>query len=438
MTKQTSDYHGSKMMKTNQTTSLVVAAVLLQALSLPMMAEEIHGEQTFTNLSLGDDTVTNPGWTNPPFANTSVGANALNPLTAFNNSAFGAYALGNNTSGIENTAHGAHALRENTTGSYNTAVGTSSLGDNVSGQFNTAIGDGSLTKNTSGGSNVAIGGSALQQNTSGYDNVAIGHLALMSNVSGIKNVAVGRGALIGLTIGYGNTVIGHYAGNNQLGNFNVFIGHQAGFLLAEKDANNQLIIANGMNPENELITGDFAQKTIDLNGSVTVKNHLDVKGELRAFQSLRVNKNIYTNGHLKVKKTATAQSFNTTSDARLKDDIQPLNDALSSVLQLQGKTYRWKEDHHKQDIGLIAQEVEQVFPELVEEDANGFKAIAYSRLTAVLIEAIKEQQGQMTTQQDQITALEKENTQLKAIMAEQMDALLARVAMLEGAPLVAN
>ena len=83
--------------------------------------------------------------------------------------------------------------------------------------------------------------------------------------------------------------------------------------------------------------------------------------------------------------------------------------------------------------------------ELVGEDANGFKAIAYSRLTAVLIEAIKEQQGQMTTQQqqmttqqDQIASLEKENTQLKTIMAEQMQALLARVAMLEGAPLVAN
>ena len=58
-----------------------------------------------------------------------------------------------------------------------------------------------------------------------------------------------------------------------------------------------------------------------------------------------------------------------------------------------------------------------------------------SLLTAVLIEAIKEQQGQFTAE---ITALQKENTQLKAIMAEQMDALLARVAMLEGESLAAN
>ena len=167
------------------------------------------------------------------------------------------------------------------------------------------------------------------------------------------------------------------------------------------DASDRLVIANGKHVKDQLIIGNFLSKRIFLLGKV------------------------------KVTGPVIAQSFNTTSDARLKDDIQPINDALSSVLQLQGKTYRWKEDHHKQDIGLIAQEVEQVFPELVDQDANGFKAIAYSRLTAVLIEAIKEQQGQITT-------LEKENTQLKAIMAEQMQALLARVAMLEGTPLVAN
>ena len=110
-------------------------------------------------------------------------------------------------------------------------------------------------------------------------------------------------------------------------------------------------------------------------------------------------------------------------------------------MQLQGKTYRWKEDTtfaNKADIGLIAQDVEQVFPELVAEDEQGYKAIAYSKLTTVLIEAMKEQQGQMTAQQDQIAALEQENAQLKAIVEGQMDALLARVAMLEGVSLVTN
>ena len=77
-------------------------------------------------------------------------------------------------------------------------------------------------------------------------------------------------------------------------------------------------------------------------------------------------------------------------------------------------------------------------PEIVSETEDGYKAIAYQSLTAVLIEAMKEQQQQITAQQDQITALEKENQYLKSIMAEQMDALLARVTMLEGVQVAAK
>ena len=152
-------------------------------------------------------------------------------------------------------------------------------------------------------------------------------------------------------------------------------------------------------------------------------------------------------GNLKVQGKAFAASFEK-SDSRLKKDIKPLTHALDSILQLQAKTYRWKEDTtfaNKADIGLVAQDVEKVFPELVAEDGQGYKGIAYSKLTAVLIEAMKEQQGQIASLEKknlqftgQIAALEKENTQLKTIMAEQMQALLARVAMLEGESLAAN
>ena len=161
--------------------------------------------------------------------------------------------------------------------------------------------------------------------------------------------------------------------------------------------------------------GDFSKRTLLINGRTSI------------------NGDVIVRANLKVKGKAFAASFEK-SDARLKKDIKPLTHALDSILQLQGKTYRWKEDTtfaNKQDIGLVAQDVEKVFPELVAEDERGYKAIAYSKLTTVLIEAIKEQQGQ-------ITALEKENTRLKAIMAEQMDALLARVTMLEGVSLVTN
>jgi len=136
---------------------------------------------------------------------------------------------------------------------------------------------------------------------------------------------------------------------------------------------------------------------------------------------------------------------NTPSDARLKKDIQPLTHALDAVLQLEAKTYRWKEDTafaDQADIGLVAQEVEKVFPELVAENDQGYKGIAYSKLTAVLIEAMKEQQQQftaeITAQQDQITALEQENVRLKAALDGQMQELLARVTILEGTSLAAN
>ena len=62
------------------------------------------------------------------------------------------------------------------------------------------------------------------------------------------------------------------------------------------------------------------------------------------------------------------------------------------ILQLEGKTYKWSDASRSQQthIGLIAQEVEKVIPEVVTEDENGFKAIAYAKLTAIPIEAIKD------------------------------------------------
>ena len=162
-------------------------------------------------------------------------------------------------------------------------------------------------------------------------------------------------------------------------------------------------------PFAEILGLGHVDKVVDINGQ------LNVQGEL-------------TTVSMNIDGLLNAQAVAMTSDGRLKKDIKPLTHALDSILQLQGKTYRWKEDTtfgNKEDIGLIAQDVERIFPELVAEDGQGYKGIAYSKLTAVLIEAMKEQQNQ-------ITALEKENAHLKSVMAEQMDALLARVTMLEG------
>ena len=81
------------------------------------------------------------------------------------------------------------------------------------------------------------------------------------------------------------------------------------------------------------------------------------------------------------------------SDERLKDNIKPIKNALDKVSKLGGYEFDWnaKQDVYEgHDIGVIAQEVEAVFPELVTDRDNGFKAVKYEKLVPALIEAIKE------------------------------------------------
>ncbi len=423
------------------TVSLIAIGAML---TVPLPA----GAESITNMSLGPNTLSNitTGQNNTAFGygalfknteghhNTASGFKALERNTeGHDNTASGSHALFSNTTGNQNTASGAYALFINSTGSYNTASGYQALSSNTEGNYNTANGYHALYKNTTGRFNTAVGSQALEKNTEGRSNTAVGFYALMHKERGNGNTAVGEKALLENTTGSGNTAIGFQAGVFNSGNNNVFIGYGAGSNTHFKNVSNRLVVANGSNPSDALIVGDFD------------KHRLEVKGTLRARGSLMALRNLVVNGNAMVRGSIQAKMVKTTSDARLKKDIKPLTHALDSILQLEGKTYRWKEDTtfaNKQDIGLVAQDVEKVFPELVAEDERGYKAIAYSKLTAVLIEAIKEQQGQMTEREArftaQITTLEKENTLLKTIMAEQMDALLARVAMLEGESLAAN
>ncbi len=78
------------------------------------------------------------------------------------------------------------------------------------------------------------------------------------------------------------------------------------------------------------------------------------------------------------------------SDARLKTDVQPVSGALDKISRLRGVSYRWKQRHdEKKHIGLIAQEVETVLPELVHTDSKGMKSVAYNEMVSVLIESTK-------------------------------------------------
>jgi hypothetical protein len=103
--------------------------------------------------------------------------------------------------------------------------------------------------------------------------------------------------------------------------------------------------------------------------------------------------------------TTIAGDLNVNSDARLKANIVSLGATLTKLLQIDFKTYTMKKDkNEKQKIGLLAQDIEKLFPELVSE-SNGIKSVNYQGLVPVLINALKEQDRKMKSQQSQIDEL---------------------------------
>ena len=89
------------------------------------------------------------------------------------------------------------------------------------------------------------------------------------------------------------------------------------------------------------------------------------------------------------------------SDIRFKENIVPIENALDKIRKISGNTYDWKEEnkiehgYEGNDVGVIAQEIEAVLPQLVQTRENGYKAVKYDKLVALLIEGIKEQQLQI-------------------------------------------
>ena len=95
-------------------------------------------------------------------------------------------------------------------------------------------------------------------------------------------------------------------------------------------------------------------------------------------------------------------AYGSPSDITLKENIKPIETALDKILKLQGVTFEWKKGtdtrdmtHIKEDIGFIAQQVQEIVPELVRKNDNGLLSLRDKGITALLVEAIKEQQAQI-------------------------------------------
>ena len=245
---------------------------------------------------------------------------------------------------------GVQAPTDSASGDYSTAIGKNT---EASGDYSTAIG-----KNTeaSGDYSTATG---VSTTASGYTSTAMGR---DTEASGYTSTAMG---LDTEASGYFSTAMGYYT--EASGNYSTAMGRYT------------------------TASGDYS--TAMGYGTTASGN-----GEL------------YNSGNVK------GLSFISTSDRRVKQNITTFSGAISKVMLLNPKTYfynteafpRFEAEKDKPQIGFIAQEVEAIFPEMVITDGDevGLKGVRYGQLTAVLVQAIKEQQ-------EMIDVLQQENKDFK-------------------------
>lgn len=126
---------------------------------------------------------------------------------------------------------------------------------------------------------------------------------------------------------------------------------------------------------------------------------------------------------LEINGRVKTSGINEISDARFKHEVQPIENAIGKVAQLKGVEFHWKRSEFPErnfesgrQMGLIAQEVEKVVPQVVATDASGYKAVEYSKLVALLIEAIKELK-------QEVEMLKKENASIQSEQKHEINIL---------------
>lgn len=228
------------------------------------------------------------------------------------------------------------------------------------------------------------------------------------------NTFIGKEAGYSVNTGWQNTIIGYQAGKNlQSGTGNVFIGYWAGF---NETGSRKLYIDNSATTTpiiyGELTTSPtprFLRFNASVGVNITPANYglygMWVDGGTSSLYSLYVYKGAYTPG-----------SWYSGSDSRWKTDVSTIENVTERIKKVRAVTFRFNVDEYKnlgfpnsKQIGVIAQEIETVFPELVATNEDGFKAVAYDKLSAVLLQAIKEQQAEI----DELKQLKDENQELR-------------------------
>ena len=277
-----------------------------------------------------------------------------------------------------NIALGVHALESYTTGGANTAVGYQALQRNTTGYANMASGTGALVSNTTGNLNTASGDGALQDNTSGVDNTATGVTALSSNTTGNNNTANGIEALA----------------ENTTGNDNIGIGFQAAFLVSGANSNNIHIGSLGSSGDNG---------TIRIGGYPVAQTSFFVAGVRGVTTG--------NNDAIPVMIDSAGQLGTVSSSRRFKEDIEDMGAASHDLMRLRPVTYRYKQpfaDGSKPiQYGLIAEEVAEVYPDLVAHSADGqIETVKYQVLDSMLLNEVQRLAQQLDEQRNQNESLQ--------------------------------
>jgi hypothetical protein len=349
-------------------------------------------------------------------------------------------------------------------GDYAFAIG---LGAKSSGNSSTAIG---IQSNASGDAAMALG---VASRAEGEKSMAIvaglatGRYSfasgLMSKAAGDYSVAIGRGitkfgGVYNLASGYGSIALGYSRvyGMNSIGigiadvgtstldcNYGVAIGNSVHVNGVYAVAIGRTITANSYASfvigNNNIISGNTTSwvstdpifvigngTTTPSNAMTVLKNGYTGIGVATPTQVLDVNGNARfrgvasgatsTNLYLTADGTLTAS----TSDISFKEEISTLTNSLNSVMNLRGVSFLWKsEPEMGRRIGFIAQEVEQVIPELVFTNPfDGYKGVNYAEMTALLVEGMKEQQKQINTLQEENQILKEQTKEISTLKSE--------------------
>jgi len=287
-------------------------------------------------------------------------------------------------------------------GTQNLAVGVDAC-TNGAGGSNTCVGYGAGSADNGGYYNTFIGEDAGAANQGGNDNTFLGTSAGQSNIAGTANVAVGAAA--GFTNNNSNNVfVGQGAGYSNTGSSNIYVGYG----VDNASESNTIRIGSGQS----------AAYIAGVNGV----NNSGVA--------------VYING--------SGQLGTTSSSRRFKEQVTDMGDSSSKLLQLRPVTFFYKPEYddssHALQYGLIAEEVANVYPEMVAYDKDGQPyTVKYQYLAPMLLNELQKQQALASAQQDVIqTQREQVNAQQQQMQAQQqqIEQLQQRLSRLES--LIAN